>query len=281
MYLNLPELGIIPSEKAVSLKRLYGAYTPTVSNGQTGKGGNSLDLAVWNRKPSLLAESFHATVTSILFSNRSGHPPQVLVLSSAGPSEGKSTISSNLAVALAEINQRVVLIDGDMRRPRLHTIFGVPNEQGLSNLLKGKEGILGRPDVSILQPTEVPGLYLLSSGPSVTNASNLLHSPRLWELLRVLRNEFDAILIDTPPMLHLADARVLGQHCDAVILVARAGKTTRDAALAARQKFQEDGTPILGTILNDWDPNSSGYGNGYGYGGKYYAAYSKYYKKES
>ena len=278
MYLNLPELGVIPSEKSASLKRLYGADAAVASNGNHGKDSNGLGLTVWKRKPSLLAESFQVTLTSILFSNHNGHPPQVLALSSAGPSEGKSTISSNLAVALAEINQRVLLIDGDLRRPRQHEIFALPNEFGLSNLLKEKQGIRSRPDVSILQPTEVPGLCLLSSGPPVANASNLLHSPRLGELLRVLRYEFDTILIDTPPMLHLADARVFGQHCDGVILVARAGKTTRDAALAARKKLQEDGTSILGTILNDWDPGS---GNGYGYGGKYYAAYSAYYKKDS
>jgi Mrp family chromosome partitioning ATPase len=101
----------------------------------------------------------------------------------------------------------------------------------------------------------------------------LLHSPRLAELIRALRCEFDTIIIDTPPMLHLADARVMGQHCDGVILVVRAGKTTRDAALAAMRKFREDGTPILGTILNDWDPGKGDYAYG---SYKDYKSYSKY-----
>jgi succinoglycan biosynthesis transport protein ExoP len=125
--------------------------------------------------------------------------------------------------------------------------------------------------------TEVPGLVVLPSGPIASNASNLLYSPRLSELLAALRNEFDTILIDTPPMLHLADARVLGQHCDSVILVVRAGKTTRDAALAALKKFEQDGTPVLGTILNDWDP-TGGAGR---YGGYYYKGYSKYYRSST
>jgi len=93
-------------------------------------------------------------------------------------------------------------------------------------------------------------------------------------LLLALRGEFDTILIDTPPMLHLADARVLAQHCDSVILVVRAGRTTRDAALAALKKFEHDGTPILGTILNDWDPT----GGARAYGGNYYKGYSRYYR---
>jgi succinoglycan biosynthesis transport protein ExoP len=120
---------------------------------------------------------------------------------------------------------------------------------------------------------------LMPSGPAVSNASNLLYSPRLAEVIRAARSEFDYVLIDTPPMLQLADARIISQHCDTVILVIRAGKTTRDAARAAHQKFQQDGTPILGTILNDWVPGL----NGYGYDKKYYDRYAKYYnvKKDS
>ena len=107
----------------------------------------------------------------------------------------------------------------------------------------------------------------------MSNASNLLYSPRLAELIRAARGEFDYVLIDTPPMLQLADARIISQHCDTVILVVRAGKTTRDAGRAARQKFAQDGTPVLGVILNDWVPGL----NGYGYDKKYYDRYAKYY----
>jgi len=273
MYLNIPELGVIPSEKAINSRRLYGYGQSAISNGQDVQAANgSLSLAPRKPKSGLLAESFQTVLTSILFSNGNGDTPQVLVITSANPSEGKSLVASSLAAALSEINQRVVLIDADMRRPRQHEIFHLSNERGLSDLLKAKDD---RFELAALQQTEMPGLCFLASGPPVAHASNLLHSPRLGELIRALRCEFDTVIIDTPPMLHLADARVLGQYCDGVILVVRAGKTTRDAALAAMGRFREDGTPVLGTVLNDWDPSKggSGYGDYKGYK-SYTAKYS-------
>jgi len=286
LYLNLPELGVIPSDRA-SAPASYGARTqPSVggaagANGDTAANGNGngvngdgVALATLKRKPSMLAESFQNALTSILFSAHNGDRPRMIAVTSAGPAEGKSTVVSNLAVALAEIHQRVLIIDGDMRRPRVHDIFGVSNEVGLSTLLNERVPLRVRPQSSYFTQTEVPGLMVLPSGPTAANASNLLYSPRLPELLGPLRGEFDAILIDTPPMLHLADARVLAQHCDSVILVVRAGRTTRDAALAALKKFELDGTPILGTILNDWNPA----GGAPGYGGYYYRGYSRYYR---
>jgi capsular exopolysaccharide synthesis family protein len=277
-FLNLPELGVIPSDRAGTAARLYGAHSAVSLAAAQSNEAQEVALATFKRRPSLMAESFHDTLTSILFSGQNGIQPQVIVMCSPSPSEGKTTVSSNLAAALAEINQKVLLIDADMRRPRLHHIFGVANDEGLSTILKNHAPILGRPRPPIVVETEVPGLCLMPSGPAVSNASNLLYSPRLAELLRAVRSEFDYVLIDTPPMLQLADARIMSQHCDTVILVVRAGKTTRDAARAARQKFQQDGTPILGIVLNDWIPGL----NGYGYDSKYYDRYAKYYnvKKE-
>jgi polysaccharide biosynthesis transport protein len=107
----------------------------------------------------------------------------------------------------------------------------------------------------------MPELAVLTSGPGTNNIANLLYSTRMMELLQRLRREFDTILIDTPPMLDLADARILGRLADAVILVFRAGKTSRDAALAAKRRLTEDGIPVLGTILNAWDfKHMTGYG---------------------
>ena len=273
-YLNLPELGVIPSDRGNSA-RLYGASeagTHTLIPSPAGDA-QEVALATFKRRPSLLAESFHDTLTSILFSGQNGTQPQIIALTSASPSEGKTTVSSNLAAALAEINQKVLLIDADMRRPRLHHVFGTPNAEGLSSLLKSHKPILELPKSPVVAETPVPGLSLISSGPAVSNAANLLYSPRLAELLRTARGEFDYVLIDTPPMLQLADARIISQHCDTVIMVVRAGKTTRDAGRAARQKFAQDGTPVLGVILNDWVPGL----NGYGYDSKYYERYAKYY----
>jgi polysaccharide biosynthesis transport protein len=120
---------------------------------------------------------------------------------------------------------------------------------------------------------------VLTSGPATEAASNLLYSPRLPEILRALKNQYEMVLIDTPPMLSMSDSRLVGRLADAVILVIRAHQTTRDAAIAAGKHFTEDGTRILGTILNDWNPKlATGYGYGYGYG--YYKRYGHYYGRE-
>jgi Mrp family chromosome partitioning ATPase len=114
-------------------------------------------------------------------------------------------------------------------------------------------------------PTSIPGLYVMRSGRNSGVVSNLLHSSRLPELLLQLRNEFDTVVIDTPPALHISDARVIGRLADAVLLIVRAGRTTRDAAQMVKQRFGEDGTPLLGTILNGWDPKHEVYGYKYRY----------------
>jgi capsular exopolysaccharide synthesis family protein len=292
LFLNVRELGAIPSAEAdpeirslgrLRLPRLlrgssessppsimFSSAYPT-SNRQQMKGGldGRVELVTWTRKPSLMAESFRATLASIQFSGHNGSRPKVILLTSPSPREGKSTVSSNLGIALAEINRRVLLIDADMRRPRLHSIFDQANSWGLSDLLRERTSIEGYPVEALALSTEVPGLCLLPSGPGTAGISNLLHSTRLSELLLRLRREFDTVLIDTAPMLQIPDARVIGRMADAVILVFRAGLTTREAALAATQLFEGDGTRVLGTILNDWNPRA---GNS-----SYATAYSYYY----
>jgi Mrp family chromosome partitioning ATPase len=124
-----------------------------------------------------------------------------------------------------------------------------------------------------ISATRIPGLYVMRSGRNSGVVSNLLHSSRLPELLEQLRNEFDNVVIDTPPALHISDARVIGRLADAIILIIRAGQTTRDAALMVKQRFGEDGTQIYGTIFNGWDPKHDVYGYNYRYynGSGYYS----------
>jgi capsular exopolysaccharide synthesis family protein len=234
-----------------------------------------VELITHQRKHSIAAESFRVVLTAILFSGENGSRPRVLVLTSASPSEGKTTVTSNLAIALAEINRKTLLIDADMRKPRLHEIFQVPNDRGLSTVLQERtlteESLQG-----VVFETAIPNLYVLPTGPSA--ASGLLYSPVLPELLKRFKKEFDMVLIDTPPMLQMPDARVVGRQADAVVMVVRAGQTTRDAAIAARERLAEDGTRMLGTILNDWNPKQSPngyYGSSNGYG--YYRGYSNHY----
>src|SRR5216684_3972034 len=280
-FLNLPELGIIPSSQAdPSIRRtartLRAASRFVSTPGSSVISPSSLEdrveLVTWQRKPSMLAESFRSALISILFAGENGSRPKVLVLTTGSPGEGKSTVVSNLGIAIAEVGQKVLLIDADMRKPRMHEIFGMTNERGLSEILRQKMTLNGDPSMQgLIRETEVPGLFVLTSGTSTSAATNLLYGNYMPELLKYLRVEFETILIDTPPMLQIPDARVLGRIADKVILVVRAGKTTRDAAIAARQRFSEDGTKLLGTILNDWNPKHSTTG--------YYGYYNGYYGK--
>ncbi len=265
-YLNIPELGVIPSANRGGFLRINAL-----------KGEDNIELATWQHKPSALAEAFRSTLMSILFSAQNGSRPRVFLITSAAPAEGKSTMVSNLAIAIAEVGQKVLLVDADLRKPRLHSIFGCDQSPGLTELLKGNAS--PEPDAlpaSTIRETQVAGLFLLPAGKATSGATSLLYGPRLPQIIKEFRGQFDTILIDSPPMLQIPDARVIARIADKVILVLRAGRTTRDAAVAAYEKFKGDGTSVLGTILNDWNPklSSNGY---YGYYKKYYSDYAEYY----
>lgn len=271
-YLNVPELGAIPSAEREKGRRSLYYRKRSLKKDETADNRHSrVELVTWQQKPSLQAESFRATLASILFSGENGNRPRVMVLTSASPGEGKTTVATNLALALAEIKRRVLLIDADLRKPRLHEIFHLPNEWGLSDALLDKKPPGKRESVVI--GTGCQGLYLLPAGTETANIASLLHSPQMPALLKQMRRAFDTILIDSPPMLHIPDARVLGRMADGVILVVQSNKTTRDTAVAAAQRFLEDGTAVIGTVLNHWDPRNAGR---YGHGFRYYDNYHRY-----
>jgi capsular exopolysaccharide synthesis family protein len=266
LYLNVPELGVIPAGRAKRISQRR----------DREDAEKVVELVTWQKKPSLLAESFRATLASILFASDNGRRPRVIVLTSAGPQEGKTTVASNLALAMAEISRKVLLIDADLRKPRLHEIFHLTNEYGLTDVLEGQQPPGGREDAATR--TGYAGLDLLPAGSKTASIASLLHSSRMPELLEKVRDKYDAVLIDTPPMLHLPDARVLGRLADGVILVVRSNQTMRDAASSAAQRLQEDGTRILGTVLNDWDPKKS---SGYSYGYRYRSYYHQYHQGDT
>ena len=278
-YLRVPELGVIPSAAAEPGSRSRGRRKKPVVNGAVGPAGlltagqtasgETVELTAWQQKPTLIAESFRAALTSILFAGANGSSLNMLVVSSPSPGEGKTTVVTNLAICLSEINRRVLLIDADMRKPRVHKVFNIPNTWGLSDLLRGSGGAdEDMPVEQVAVKTGVSNLYVLPSGTPTLSIPNLLHSPRTTEVLARCRREFDTVLIDTPPMMQISDARVLGRMADAVVLVLRAGQTTRDTARAAAERFLDDGTHLLGTILNSWNPSKNGYG--------YYDSYRYY-----
>jgi capsular exopolysaccharide synthesis family protein len=271
IYLDVPELGAIPSAKLVQ-GRLPSYY----QNGKALESKKSENGTPWqvelitsNKKPSLMADAFRATLTSILYSGENGDRPRIIVITSTNSGEGKTTVACNLALALAEIGpsvlmQSVLLIDGDLRRPRLHEIFGVPNRWGLADLLEGKTPPNGCE--GMVFKTAYRNLNLLPSGSSNVNVGALLHSPRAIAFLKRMRGEFHTVIIDAPPMLNMPDARVLGRLADGVVLVVQSAQTMRDAAVAANQRLADDGTRVLGTILNQWDPRNTihyAYRNGY------------------
>jgi capsular exopolysaccharide synthesis family protein len=199
-----------------------------------------------------------------LFTNRKGASQQVIVVTSATAGEGKTTVACNIAIAVARLNRRVLLIDGDTEMPRLHTIFGYPNQVGLVDVLESQKP--GAALEQYLRDTGVSNLWLLPSGPGSPGTSSVLvNYERLPEVIDSASRQFDTVVIDTPPLLQLADARVFGRHADGVVLVARAGRTRLDALLAAKRRLDDDGTSLLGTVLNDWDPKA----NVGGYYGQY------------
>src|SRR5258708_6840029 len=169
-FLNLPELGIIPSaladpsvrRTARTLRAASRLISTPVPLSSTTSLEDRVELVTWQRKPSMLSESFRSALISILFAGENGSRPKVLVLTSSCPGEGKSTVMSNLGIAIAEVGQKVLLIDADMRKPRMHEIFGMTNERGLSEILRQKMTLNGDPSMQeLIRETEVPGLFVL------------------------------------------------------------------------------------------------------------------------
>ena len=270
VYLNLPELGVIPLDEDAlpwhiqdRLHQRRPAPAALPGSITTAQQDNGPELATWKRKPSLLAECARTTLTSILLPSQDGDAPHVIVFTSPRPGDGKTTVACNLSIAMAEIGRKVVLIDGDLRRPRLHKVFAATNNWGLGDVLWSDIPLETVPISHLVRDTEVAGLSVLPGGSCGVTPSNLFYSPRMGKLLERLRKEFDVVMIDAPPMIHLADARVLGRLADGVILVVRSGQTTTETARFVSQRFAEDGTRVLGTVLNSWDPRSSGH-EGYG-----------------
>jgi succinoglycan biosynthesis transport protein ExoP len=286
VHLQLRELGVIPTmrrrrllgggPRRKSQRRIVdvdafqdadGAGRPVKNDiSQIGPAPvRSIALATWLRVPEMV-EAVTATMNSLIFTDHYSDEGRVIVLTSPEVGDGKTTVAANLAIAMAQIGRRVVLVDGDLRKPQLHSIFGEAPEFGLDTLLEepGEPSLLSQS----LRETKIQNLWVIPTSPVREGISRKLHSPRMRSLLKELRKEFDVILIDTPPMQHISDARVLGWMADGVLLVFRAGKTTKEAALAVHDCLTQDGILVLGTILNDWNPSR----------GDRYSAYSAYFR---
>jgi capsular exopolysaccharide synthesis family protein len=268
LWTEVIELGVIPNASLGAKSQQYYRPLATGQERRRARAHTSLslpepaELITAGQQPTMSAEAFRSTLTSMLFVSDEADRPKVLVFTSANAADGKTTVVSNLAIAAAEIRMKVLVIDADLRRPRMHDVFNVSNDQGLVDILTGEVTENG---LSLLiQETGIKNLYILPAGPPTQAAAHLLYSP-MWEsLLDGLREEYDMIFVDTPPMLQMTDARVAARMADAVVLVARSNVTTRDVIMAAKDRLTEDRIPILGAILNDWNPKHSP-GGYYGY----------------
>lgn len=201
-----------------------------------------------------LSEAFRVLRANLQFAAM-GKKFRVLLVGSPSPLEGKSTTSANLAVVLAQSGQRVILVDADLRRPRQHKLFNLPNQTGLTTAIV-------QPDVDLRQlikPTVVERLSLLSSGPIPPNPSDLLGSERMKEVIAELQEVADIIILDSPPVLAAADAAMLASHVDAMVLVINAQKTKQRTALRAVEQLRQANANLVGAMLNQITEQSEGY----------------------
>jgi capsular exopolysaccharide synthesis family protein len=212
------------------------------------------------------AEAYRTLRTNLLFSQ--AVRLRTLVITSAGPADGKTTTSSNVAATFAQQGVRVVLVDCDLRRPRIHEVFGMDKEPGLSQLILGYNGM-----DEVLRPSQVDNLSVISSGTPPPNPAELLGSERMLAVLDELRDRFDLVVLDTPPVLLAPEASVLATSADGVVLVVRAGNTQKAAAQDAAQQLYTVGANLVGSVLNDPDAKLPGYSSyyadryyGYSYG---------------
>jgi polysaccharide biosynthesis transport protein len=252
---ELPSLAIIPRARRSSVDQ-----AATLSTAQRNVG-------ILTQPKSQFAEAFRSLRTSLLLSN-TGHPPKYIVLTSATPSEGKTTAASNLAAILAQRDTRVLLIDGDLRRPNIHHRFGLNGKIGLTTVLTGATKL----EETVQRVPEIPNLDILPSGPVPPFPTEMLSSDAMETILKRCGDLYDYIVIDSPPILSVTDGVILARQADAVVLVVRHGKSSKHVVRRARDLLLRSGAAITGIVLNAVDLNSPEYYGYYGYSGYSYSS---------
>jgi capsular exopolysaccharide synthesis family protein len=230
-YLRLPFLGYVASlsSEKDEIRRL-----------------KNIDLISQEFPHARIAESYRSIRTSIIFSSPEDRPLRTILVTSTLPREGKTFISINLGIVFAHTDEQVVILEADMRKPRISKAFNMKNDVGLSSFLTGEAKL-----EEVIQPTHIKNLSLISAGPLPPNPTELLTSNKTLILLDELKKRFSRIIIDSPPVLYVADTLILSNIVDGVILVIYAGKTLLNSILRARQKLQEAKARIIGVILNN------------------------------
>ncbi len=262
-------LGIIPSPRSVNKSGYgYGYSSPhlqAVPAGDDDIDGetNGIDLLPHINPRSPISEAYRVFRTSLLLA--SANSPRVMIITSSLPREGKTTTAVNLAVVLAQLGKPVLLIDADLRRPRLGKVFKTSQQSGLVNHL-----VSNAPLEQVVVRTQVPNLYLIEAGPIPPNPSELLGAEKMRKLVAEVRKRFAYVIIDTPPLLAVTDAIVLAAISDGVVLTVQGGETPRELVQRSAEKLKQINIPVLGTLLNNLDLNQ----HGYSFAKSYYSYYA-------
>lgn len=266
-YLGLPTLALIPHQSLLEKKKRGMIPAKT---GEEVAASTAL-ISVEDTR-SAMAEAYRHLRTSLLFSS-AGKPPQSILVTSSQPSEGKTTTAMNTAITLAQAGADVVIIDCDLRRPRLHSHFAIDNTTGLTNYLSGDKNA----ESVLKQYPDLPKLKIITSGPIPPNPAELLGSNEMSNLLKYLQKNFQHVIVDSPPAISFTDAAILSTQVDGVIIVAMSGKSSIQLIRRFKQRMNAIGARIYGVVLNGIKPDSFEYGY-YGYGYEY--TYDYYYTPE-
>jgi capsular exopolysaccharide synthesis family protein len=253
--IRLPSFGMVPEISYERKKRMEKGTSYPV------------ELVTFGHPKSMLSEAYRNIRTSILLSFPE-KPPKKIAISSPNPAEGKTTTVINTAIALSQTGARVLIIDSDLRKPRVHRVFNEENGVGLSNFLSGHAAL-----ESIIKKTDIPNLSYIPSGPIPPNPSELIGSNLFKSMMQSLGERFDHLVLDSPPVLGFADAIILSTSVDGIILVVLGGKTPRETLQRAKEVLHQVNAKILGVVINRIDIQRSDYGY-------YYYRYHYYYGKE-
>ena len=256
-------MGVIP--KQLSAKQLRKSNRGRSKDG-AGKGSNAFD------------EAFGGLRTSIRYSaSLDPDKTSIVLVTSPAPSEGKTTVATNLALTLSRQDMNVLLIDADLRRPSVHKVFKLPNEEGLGDYLRQRNEVLELPHKSRITKDDLFGpdsnIDVITAGTHISNPSEVLGGKRLKAMIEEARGKYDAIIVDTPPVLAVTDTLLISEVCDAVLLVGRINQTDRFSLRRAMDELNRVDTPVLGLVVNDMGPRD-GYSAYYGSG--YYGNYEGY-----
>lgn len=264
---GLTVLGILPQVDLEDAKAMAGTYGSKRRRRVAASSNDNPDLIVHTRPMSAAAECLRSLRTNITFMS-ADRPTSSLVVTSPSPREGKTTVAMNLAIAMAQSGHKVLLVDTDLRRPRIHRSLDVSGAVGITSVLVGERTLS-----EAAYETQVPGLDFLACGPIPPNPAELVQSAKFSEFVAVAREQYDRLIFDSPPLGAVTDAAILARQLDGVVMVLRQGQTTRDSLRSALRQLRDVGARVVGGVINDINLRDQQYGSGYYYNyHQYYSA---------